>query len=360
MARVLPLVVPLIALGLGACARTSPTNAPSPPSLRVVSVGIESMTDPKADLRELNDRIAQSGANGVAISAGRLDWTTFPWPGHADQWSHAVEDSGRDLFAEAVSALGAERHLSAVIDVFAPRLLAEHPELAAVDWRGQRSTLQVSLASLTSGTAGHQLLQMIEHVARTYPVDSIDLTELHYDSVGFGDDDRRSYLAATGRVDWPRRDDGEIDLTDQSIGTWRSRLLADFVARAAAVTHRYGKQLFVDARVSWEHPELRGRQYGQDYDALLAHADRLVVWDYFALSDRRASDTRELVDQLASLDPQRFIVSIGLWSDGGFISPGELQRALALLGGRGLAGAWVTPVSGLDTARWRALGSVWG
>jgi hypothetical protein len=363
--RILPAVAFVAVLALSACTSTKaatpllPPTKPAPPPLRVVSLGYDTISDPSVDLAGLDAKLRGAGVNGVAINAGRLDWTTFPWPGHQDQWSGPVQDGNVDLFGNAVRALGPGRNVSAVIDFFAPRFVASHPELAARDAHGQASEYQVSLTALAEGPAGAAFIDMIDHLASTYPIDAIELTELYYDSYSFGADDLRSYEAATGRSDWPRRN-GEIDTSDPSIGTWRSQEVAKFIAQATAVAHRHGKQLLVDVRVSSDDLSRNSRENGQDYEMLLAVADRLVVWDYFGLStDLNASFTSKLVDHLAKLGSDRFIVSVGLWSTQGVLPASELRDALALLNGRQVAGALVTPVSSFDASHWQALTELW-
>jgi hypothetical protein len=322
-------------------------------------LGFETISDPAVDWSALAANLRRAGANGVGISAGRIDWTSFPWPGHAGQWSDPVRTRRVDLLGAAVRALGPGRNVTAAIDAFAPRYLASHPELAARDVHGQPSPYQLSITALTEGPAGDAFVQMIDYVAAAYPINAVELTELHYDVYGFGSDDLLSYEAATGRADWPRRN-GEINTSDPSIGTWRSEQVAKFVARAAEAAHRRGKQFLVDVRVSWDHLDHNSRENGQDYEMLLAHADRLVVWDYYGLSsDLDASVTRAIVDHLEELNADRFIVSIGLWANQGVLSATDLGKGLALLNGRGLAGALVTPVSMFDASHWQALATSW-
>jgi hypothetical protein len=326
------------------------------PELRVISVGFEGVTDPAVDLAELDRQLDAAGANAIALSAGRMEWTTFPWPGHESQWSSQVRESGRDLFAAAIAAIGPDRHVSAVVDAFSPRTVTEHPELAARDVYGQASEYQASLTALTEGRFGTDLLAMIDHVAATYAVDSINLTELHYDVVGFGDDDKSSYLAWSGREDWPRLADGQIDVHDASLGEWKSGLVASFVGRAADIAHRHGKELFVDVRVSWDDLDRNAAEHGQEYTTLLQHADRLVVWNYFGMTDRGAAFTEQLAGHLAEIGSDRFIMSIGLW---GSVTPDDLMVALGISSEHRLAGAWVTPVSRFEPGHWDALGALW-
>ena len=260
-----------------------------------------------------------------------------------------MSESGRDVFGDGWTALGTDRHVSAVIDAFAPRLISERPDLAAVDWQGRQSTLQVSLASLAQGEAGERLLAMLGHIVTTYPVDSVDLTELHYDSVGFGDDDRRSYLAATGRDDWP----SVAEMVRSTCSIRRSasgghRVLAGFVARAAAVAHSHGKQELVDARLVGsprsERPAVRP---GLPVSPTLIASSSGTT----ALNGRVATWTKGRRAPLRAGPPPLHRLGRTVGTRTASSLPVQLHRRLTLLSGHDLAGAWVTPVNGLDGNR---------
>lgn len=343
---------------VSACAPGT-ARPPGGPELRIMSVPFDVVVGGAPGLRELEGRLGAHGVNAVAISAGRVDWTTFDWSGEPDRTAPTVS-SQNDPFGEAVELLGSGRHVAAVVDVFAERLLQERPELAAVDEHGAPSTFQVSPTALAEGAAGERLLEMIRFLLENYPVDSIDLTELHYDTHGFGEDDLASYRATTGRAGWPRDDEGGIDLDDPSLGTWRSARIADFVAAAADVAHAHGAELLVDVRVSWEDLARNAVESGQDYEVLLESADRLVLWNYFALNGRPAGVTREIVEHVGSLGREDFIISIGLWSEDGTIPPRDLEEALRLASSVPSPGVWVVPSSMLEEGHWDAVARVWG
>jgi hypothetical protein len=323
-------------------------------------LGFEDLARSPEELAVLDGRMRRAGIDAVGIGVGRADWTAFPWPGHEEAWSAPVQRGGRDLFADAVAVVGAGRRVSAVVDVLADRYLAANPAVAARDTRGRPVATHVSTVELVEGEFGRRLLELIDHVARTYPVDSIDLTELFYRDEGYGDDDLASYTARTGRDDWPRTADGVVDPTDPSIGDWRSEMVARFVARAAELAHAQGKELLVDVRPSWSDLAREGAENGQCYRMLLSHADRLVVWNYFALDGVPASETDRLATHLQGLAPGRFVMGVGLWSKGGTIPPDQLAQAITRTERTGMSAQWVIPQSLMQDSHWRVLDELWG
>ena len=349
----------VLLLAIAGCSE-SEAQSPAVPPLRLIALGYEELVSPSTDLGELAQRFADVGATGVGITAGRADWTTFRWEGHEERWAAPLRQGERDPFDEAVRVLGRDRHVSAVVDVFAPELLASEPDLAAVDEHGSPSDEQVSISGLTRGEHGDRLLEMIAQLSARDDVDSIDLTELHYDQYGFGADDLELYQEYTGSPDWPRDADGDVDLADAELGQWRSAEIGAFVARAAEVAHGYGKELFVDVRVSWDRLSDNSRDNGQDYEVLLEHADRLVVWNYFGLTGAGPEVTDELTQHLADLGAERFIHSVGLWTgDEGQVSASDLAAALEIAEANGIHDAWITPLGMIENDHWDALRSEW-
>lgn len=308
--------------------------------------------------------LCDSGVNLVGISAGRLDWTYFRWDEHESSWAGVVRSSGRDPLAEALAELQrcpTVTHTSAIIDVFAPRYIEAHPEAAARTVDGVRIPHQVSSVELATGQFGEQLLEMIEYVAKTVPVQSITITELFYFREGYGPTDLESFRRFSGETDWPRLTTGGIDIESPQIGWWRSQLISTFIARAAAATHKHGKELFVDVRVPWDDLGDRGRKQGQDYEMLLQHADRLVLWVYLGLNDHSARYIQEIADAYQRYGRDRIIMSLGLWSrDGrGAVPATDLEVELREVARSQLPSVWVTPASMLSTEHWRVLQSAW-
>lgn len=337
-------------------------RAPTPTPERGVAIGIEDLEGSPEEQAILVERLRRAGVGMAAVSAGRPEWTTFPWPGHPERWSSPVCATGRDLFAEATGTLGAGRRVTAVVDVLAPRYVADHPALAARDARDRPVLNHVSTVELVDGEAGRRLLEMVDHVARTYPVDAVDLTELFYRDEGYGEDDARAYRARTGRADWPRTADGAVDVLDPSIGAWRSEMLEGLVRRAAEIVHAHGKDLLVDVRASWSDLHREGEENGQCYRRLLAHADRLVVWDYFAEAGLPASETSRLARALHGLAPGRFVLAVGLWgrNERETVPAEDLAVALDLSVAAGVPDIWMIPQRLAREAHWQVLEQRWG
>lgn len=202
----------------------------------------------RGEVNALEADMKQAGVNLVAVGAGRVDWTYFPWKGQNDRWSNEVKQSGIDFLAEDSARFGKWAHVSAVVDVLAPLYIQAFPDTAAVSWAGLPSKNLVSTLDLAEGEFGQEILGMIEEIAANYPVNSILITELVYYVDGYGGKDQTAYLAYTGRTDWPRTADGKIDIEDPSIGAWRSYEIGRFLEQASKIVHQFGKQLFVEAK----------------------------------------------------------------------------------------------------------------
>lgn len=339
-----------------------PTPTPRPLELPVRGVRLDfsSLARSRAEVVNLEERLLQANVNLVALGAGRLDWTYFKWAGHPDNWSNEVIDTGTDFLAEDSERFSRWARVDAVVDVFAPRYIAAHPQAAAISWLGQPSKHLVSTTELVYGDFGHQLLSMIEYIAANYPVSSISLTELSYYTEGYGDDDLALYTTYTGRKDWPRLRNGLVNIDHSSIGEWRSYEIGRFIERAAAVVHQYNKELLVDVEVSWGELDRESTEYGQNYATLLEHADRLVVWNYYGLSGYDPEYTAEIARYLSRYGPERVIISIGLWAEeGGVLSPEALQAGMESALDSEIPNLWITPSHYLTEAHWEVLRRLW-
>ncbi len=350
-----------LALTLSACGAA---GQPTPPRtvvngpVRAVRLDYENMARSRPTLDALEKKLRASGANTVALGAGRPDWTYFKWRGHRGAWSGDVTDTAVDFLWRDATRFGKWAAVDAVVDVLAPRYVASHPAAAAISWRGVRSPNLVSTTELVQGEMGDLLVAMVDYIASRYPVNSVSLTELDYYIDGYGDDDAASYRRFTGRTDWPRSADGSINIDDPSIGQWRSREIGKLIARAAAAVHAHGKKLYVDVQVEWDHLERAGASHGQDYATLLQSADRLVIWDYFGLAGRPPEVTTPVARALSRYGPDRLILSVGLWPPEGVSAP-EMRTALRCGLAEGLANQWVTPSRFMTADHWRALAEVW-
>jgi hypothetical protein len=292
----------------------------------------------------------------VGIGAGRVEWTYFRWKGHEDAWSnHQKGEPTDDLLLEAARAFRAEGlEVAAFVDLYAPAWIASHPGAAAVSSDGVASREQVSLAQLADGAFGARVVEMVEALAAGYPIDAVNVTEAAYGDASFGAEDLASYRALTGRRDFPRDARGRVDLEDPSVWEWKSTLFERFVAKAAAAVRRHGKKLYVDVAASWKDLSRDGRDFGQDYARILRHADRIVVWDYFALEGLPPSASGELVRHLAASYPSsHFDVSVGLWGKGGsVVDPAQFDAALAAALAAGARQVWVTPNDQVTDEHW--------
>ncbi len=380
-----------LALTLDACAPADDGNeepmdaassaASAHPTLRsvghsTISLGFEDITDPDLDLAAVDAQFRAMGVDTVAISAGRADWTSFAWEDHEDRQAPVVagtvsdaEDGAADgtadrladrtadrteqadPFGRAVEALGTDRSVVAVVDVFVGRYLEEHPELAAQDSEGERSEFQVSLTELTQGAHGDAIVEMVGELAAREQVTAVTLTELHYDDYGVGDDDLAMFRQDTGAQDWPRRSDGAIDWRDDAVAQWRSERIAGFVTRASDAAHANGADLLVDVR----SPRDGGTAvFGQDYAVLDAASDGLVVWYYPGLSAGAdgsgwsVARTAEYLREEAGVPAGRAVLSVGLWDSDGTLPADELAGALRKAEDAGFVHRWVTPYSLLE------------
>jgi hypothetical protein len=301
-------------------------------------------------------------AEVVGVGAGRAEWTYFRWRGHEDRWSNHQKGEPRDLLLLAAQELRARGfQVAAFVDLYAPTWTRDHPGTAAVQADGTAHPEQVSLTELVDGEFGRLVLEMVEVLAAEYPVDVIDLTEAAYRQTSFGEGDLASYRQATGRSTWPRDWRGRVDVDDPTVWEWKSAALERFVARAAEAVHRHGKQIWVDVAASWQDIARDGVDFGQDYQRMLRHADRIVVWDYHVLEGLPASASRDLARHLAAtLPPHRWYLSVGLWAEGGkVLTPAELAESLAAAVEGGARSIWVTPNDQLTDAHWNALLRTW-
>jgi hypothetical protein len=328
--------------------------------IRAVRLEYENMARSRPFLDALEKNLVAAHANMVALGAGRLDWTYFKWRWHRGSWSSDVTDTAVDFLSRDAGRFGKWAAVDAVVDVLAPRYIAEHPFAAAVSWRGVRSTNLVSTTQLAHGEFGNLLVEMIDYIAAHYPVDSVSMTELDYYIDGYGEDDAAAYSLFTRRQDWPRSGDGSINIDDPSIGAWRSHEVGQFLQRAAAAAHSHGKKLYFDVQVGWDHLGRGATAHGQDYDVMLASADRLIVWDYFDLAGRPPGYTRDVAQSLLKLGQDRVILSVGLWpKEGTPVSPDALRVALSAGLSAGISNQWVTPSRFLTQDHWQVLSDVW-
>jgi hypothetical protein len=165
----------------------------------------------------------------------------------------------------------------------------------------------------------------------------------------------------TGRTDWPRLSNGLINIDDPTIGEWRSREIARFLSMAHAITAKYDKLLFVDAAVTWEAPSNMGAEHGTRYDILLEEADRVVIWNYFALNGFQPEYSQNLAEVFIKKTSGRSILSIGLWAKNDqTITPAQLEAAIIATQKGGVKDIWITPSLMMTDEHWQVLKRLWG
>jgi hypothetical protein len=299
--------------------------------------------------------------NLVALGAGRAEWTYFKWAGHENVWSNDVKDTGIDFLLDDSTRFGKWANVNAVVDVFAPNYILAHPDTAAISVDGVHSTNLVSTSELVHGAFGQQLLDMIDYIAANYPVDSISITELYYHRDGYGPDDRVAYMAYSGNPDWPRYADGTINTFDPSIGNWRSHELDTFLDKAVALAHAHGKQLFLDVELSLENLSYLTNEHGTNYNLVLEHMDRLVVWGYYGVDNYPPEYLLKVAQFLTQFPRDELILSIGLWDDNGqAVSPESFRIAMQSVLAGGINNLWITPSLLMNDDNWQALADFWG
>ncbi|HSB19745.1 MAG TPA: glycosyltransferase family 2 protein [Anaeromyxobacteraceae bacterium] len=327
-----------------------------------LSTHFDAWPDWRDATRRLLDRPLVGMADLIGIGAGRAEWTYFRWAGHEERWSNHQKGEPRDLLLVASQELRDRGfRVAAFIDLYAPGWIRTHPGAAAIQADGTPHPEQVSLAELAEGEFGKVVLEMIEYLAASYPIDAIDVTEAAYRHTSFGPADLASYRRASGRSSWPRDWRGRVDVDDPTVWEWKCGLLESFVARAAEAAHRHGKLLYLDVAASWKDLRRDGKDHGHDYARLLRHADHLVVWDYFALEGLPPEASRELARRLAATLPAgRWTLSVGLWGPGGKVVPAaDLAAALAASVEGGAGRIWVTPVDQITPQHWDAILRTW-
>ena len=168
--------------------------------IRAVRVDYLNFLDSRGEVDTLETRMQQVGVNTVALSAGRADWTYFPWPHHPDRWAAEVKTSGVDYLMEDSVRFSRWAHVSAVVDILSPVYIQSHPESAAITWDGTPSKDLVGTMELVDGQFGLNLLSMINEIATYYPVNSITITELVYYVDGYGIQDKKASLHQPDRL----------------------------------------------------------------------------------------------------------------------------------------------------------------
>lgn len=344
----------------------TPTSNPTVPAaagLHVMRVEYADYATSRADVPSWDLKMKAAGINMVALAAGRVEWAYFKWAGHNADWASAITDTGIDILADDSSHYGQYAQINAVIDVFAPNYISAHPDKAAISATGVSSPNLVSTAELVNGAFGQKLLDMVSYIAANYPnVGSISITELSYRVDGYGAADLALFKAATGKTDWPRLSNGQINIDDPAIGTWRSDTLGKFLAKATALAHQYGKQLYMDVSVNYDNLPLMTNNKGTNYVTMLQNVDKIVVWDYFGEAGYPPQISQDIGKFLTQFGLDRVILSVGLWgpSSGSVISSSDFQAGIVAAQAGGMPNIWICPGSMLSSTHWQVLNQLWG
>jgi hypothetical protein len=367
------IIVLVLLLAFGVFRHPVPT--PNPQFTRVTSVhalrvDYLDLTNSRQEVDTLENQMQQAGINMVALSAGRVDWTYFPWEGHPDRWSSDVKHTGVDYLALDSERFGKWAHVSAVVDMLAPRYIQSRPQEAAISFSGTPSTNLASTMDLVEGQFGQDALSLIEYIAANYPVNSIMISELVYYIDGYGEDDKAAYMSYTGQQDWPRTASGDIDIDAPSIGTWRVYEIGRFLEKAATIVHQYNKLLFMEVRVSLDSNGNVVVKNGTDLNAFLQYADRLVVWGNHDMDGQPAGSISHVASYLSQFGAERVILMIGLWDklydpdvpkdQMTTIPAGDLQTMLQSADQAGIHDLWISPSFLMSQEQWQIVDDLWG
>ena len=333
------------------------------PRERSVSFGFEDVVTEKPRWRYYGDQLHRVNANAMSISVGRADWTAFPWASHPTATASKVSKTGTDYVAETIDALrprlSGDQQLTLTIDTLAPARLKATPTFAGVNPQGKKADSFPSVSALSTGPVGDRIVELTSDVCSRYNPDRVSITELMFDDYTFGKEDLNSYRNHTGEAGWPRTASGEIDTEDPSLGIWRSDALAELLSRIKAAASVHGARLDMDVRTSWSKPGGDRALSGHSYDVMLEEADRIVVWNYFAINGSTPEYGAKIVDALKGRVQGRFVMSTGLWADEGVISSEELEASLTALARSNVDAVSVTPASLMTERHWAALEKLW-
>ena len=339
----------------------APTEIPETPTIHALRIDYPDLEGSRSIVGDLELHARAAGINMIALGAGRVEWTYFKWAGHESVWANDVKGSGIDYLMEDTLRFGKWAHVNAVVDIFAPNWIKAHPDQAAINWLGVHSEYLVGTMDLVDGEFGQMVLDMIEAIARDYPVDSISITELFYHSDGYGPKEKTAYMAYTGRDDWPRYENGLINIDDKSIGDWRGYELDRWLDRAVTIAHAHGKLLFMDVALSLDNLSKMTNEHGTNYNLVLEHMDKLVIWAYLDLDNYQPEYLYDIAFFLRQFETDRIILSIGLWSNTTtVISPDKLKRAIIAAKRGDMPNIWITPSSLMQSGHWQVLEALWG
>jgi hypothetical protein len=330
--------------------------------IHAVRVQYKNLATSRSEVATVNANLTKAHVNFVSLSAGRVEWTYFKWSAHPEYTSGDVKDTGLDFLALDSAKYKSHGWIDTTLDVLSPSYIKAHPAAAAINASGGKSTDIVGTMELVDGAYGKLLLEVVTYIAKNYPdVNSISITELCYHIDGYGPAEKTSYMEATGKKDWPRNSSGGININDTSIGTWRSTLIAGYMAKLAAAAHTYGKQLYLDVSMNRNNLALETSTNGTRYDMMLEHVDKLIVWCYYYLDGYSPEYLTTVAKYLTKYGNDKIIMSIGLWGPNNVnkMSSDMLKRGLTASVKGGITNMWITPSIYMSSGLWTVLQSAW-
>lgn len=347
----------LAATMFGGCSVRTPL-----PATRSINFGFEDVVTSKPNWKTHTERLKKANANAVSIAVGRPDWMAFPWEAYPDIQADLVRETERDFVAEALRELrkaypdGFE--LTLTVDALLPGWIGEDKDLAGISAGGKHSESFASVSALTDGAVADRLIELAVELRERYEPQRIAFTELMFDGSTFGEDDLDHYKSFAKAKDWPRTSNGKIDESHDSIYRWRSKSLAKLLG---TIKDEVGDtKVDIDVRAPWQDPTGDRAESGHDYDTLLDSADRIVVWNYFAMNDVSPKYGGKIAKALQASHPDRYTMSSGLWGEGDdVVSPQDLAASLRAVAQAGAESVSVSPASSMTAEHWDALAELW-
>jgi hypothetical protein len=131
--------------------------------------------------------------------------------------------------------------------------------------------------------------------------------------------------------------------------------------RAVTIAHTHGKQLFMDVALSLDDLTKITNEHGTNYELVLQHMDKLVIWAYLDLDNYPPEYLYDIARFLTRFEADRIILSIGLWSDETTVISADVLRRAILSSQQGaMPNIWITPSSLLQPDHWQVLEELWG
>jgi len=330
--------------------------------IHAVRVQYKNLATSRSEVAAVDANLTKAKVNFVSLSAGRVEWTYFKWNTYAQYISGDVKSTGLDFLALDSAKYKYHGWIDTTLDILSPNYIKAHPAAAAINASGGKSTDIVGTMELVNGAYGKLLLAAVTYIAKNYAnVNSISITELCYHIDGYGPAEKASYMAATGKKDWPRNSSGGININDTSIGNWRSNLISGYMAKLAAAAHLYGKKLFLDVSMNRNNLALETSTNGTRYDLMLKSVDMLIVWCYYYLDGYAPEYLTTVAKYLTKYGNSRIILSIGLWGPNNVnnMSASMLQRGLTAAVAGGITNMWITPSIYMTSSLWTVLANTW-